>query len=218
MIGTPNFRPAGGLSVRTLAIVALLVPMFAVAQQAAPRLAEDPRAARFRDVERGFFVGFEAGYLGLLDTPTDDREKFQLAGESGGRAGGLLVGVLAGVDLGTRVSLAVFAQGGNESASANYGAFSLLAAGLDAKVALLGWRDRNDWERLYLYVHGRGGYARTYPEGLFGTDDLLVAGGPGIEYFTRLRHFSIALGADFVYATKASVAGFAIYPTIRYTF
>lgn len=203
---------------RTLAIVALLAPALALGQEAAPHLQEDPRAARFDDVERGFFVGFEAGYLHLLDTPTDDRERYQLAGESGGSAGGVLVGVLAGVDLGKRISVAVYAQGGNERASANYGAFSLLAAGLDGKVALFGWRDRNDWERLYVYVHGRGGYAKTYPEGLFGTTDLLVAGGPGIEYFTRLRHFSIALGADVVYATKAGAAGFAVYPTLRYTF
>jgi hypothetical protein len=204
--------------VRRLVAIALLVPALAAGQEAAPQLQEDPRAARFKDVERGFFVGFEAGYLSLLDTPTADREKFGVAGESGGRAGGVLVGLLAGVDLGNRVSLAVYAQGGNERASSDYGAFSLLSAGLDAKLALKGWRDRNDWERVYLYVHGRGGYAKTYPEGLFGTDDLIVAGGPGIEYFTRLRHFSIGAGADFVYATKAGVAGFAVYPTVRYTF
>jgi hypothetical protein len=203
---------------RRLAALALLVPSLALAQEAAPQLQEDPRAARFKDVERGFFVGFEAGYLGLLDTPTDDQEKFRLAGDSGGSAGGVLVGVILGVDLGKRISVGLYAQGGNERANANYGAFSLLSAGADAKVALVGWRDRNDWERVYLYVHGRGGYAKTYPEGLFGTSDVLVAGGPGVEYFTRLRHFSIALGADVVYATKAKAAGFAVYPTVRYTF
>ncbi len=208
---------AGGI-MKTLVAVALLVPAFALAQDAAPQLQEDPRAARFKDVERGFFIGFEAGYLGLLDTPTADRTHFVLAGESGGRAGGLLVGAMAGVDLGTRLSVALFVQGGNERADPNYGAFSLLSAGADAKLALLGWRDRNDWERLYLYVHGRAGYAKTYPEGLFGTTDLVVAGGPGIEYFTKLRHFSIAFGGDVVYAMKAPAVGFAVYPTVRYTF
>jgi hypothetical protein len=203
---------------KTLVAAALLLPALALAQEAAPQLQEDPRAARFRDVERGFFVGFEAGYLGLLDTPTADREKFQLAGESGGRAGGVLVGALVGVDLGSRLSVALYAQGGNERADANYGAFSLLSLGGDVKVALRSWRDRNDWERLFLYVHGRGGYAKSYPEGLFGTSDVVVAGGPGIEYFTKLRHFSIGMAADAVYATKAGAFGFAIYPTIRYTF
>lgn len=201
-----------------LAALALLVPALALGQAAAPKLEEDPRAARFRDVERGVFVAFEAGYLGLLDTPTADTEKFPLAGDSGGAAGGILVGALAGVDLGSRLSVGLFVQGGNARASVNYGAFSLFAGGLDLKVALIGRRDRNDWERFFVFVHARGGWARTYPEGLFGTDELVVSGGPGIEYFTRLRHFSVGLSADAVYATKAGAAGFAVYPTVRYTF
>lgn len=203
---------------RTLALLAALVPALALGQDAAPKLEEDPRAAKFKDVERGFFVGFEAGYLGLLDTPTSDREKFPLAGSSGGAAGGIVVGALAGVDLGSRLSVALFLQGGNARARPDYGAFSVYAGGLDVKVAVLGHRDRNDWERLYVYLHARGGWAKTYPEGLFGTDDVLVAGGPGLEYYTRLRHFSIGIGGDFVYATQAGATGFAVYPTIRYTF
>jgi hypothetical protein len=202
----------------SVAVLLLLLPAAALAQDAAPQLQEDPRAARFADVERGFFVGFEAGYLGLLDTPTADREKFRLAGESGGRAGGLLVGATVGVDIGSRLSVALYGQGGNARANPNYGAFSLIAAGADVKVALRSWRDRNDWERTFVYLHARGGYAKSYPEGLFGTTDLVLAGGPGVEYYTKLRHFSIGLAADAVYATKAGAAGFAVYPTVRYTF
>jgi hypothetical protein len=183
---------------RTLLAVALLVPSLALAQESAPQLQEDPRA--------------------LLDTPTADRERFRLAGESGGRAGGMLVGAMLGMDLGSRLSVAVFAQGGNQQANANYGAFRVLALGADVRLALVGWRDRNDWERLFLYVHGRGGYATTRPEGLFGTNDVLLAAGPGIEYFTKLRHFSIGIATDAVYAVEAGVFGFSIYPTLRYTF
>lgn len=204
---------------RKIVLVALLAPALALAQEAAPRLEEDPRAARFKDVERGFFVAFEAGYLGMLETPTADPEKFPLAGEDGGSAGGLpLVGVLAGVDLGKRLSAALFFQGGNLRASVDYGAFSLYALGLDLKLGVLGFKDRNDWERLYVYVHGRGGFAKTFPEGLFGTDEVIFAAGPGVEYYTRLRHFSIGLGADVVYATEAAAVGYAVYPTVRYTF
>jgi hypothetical protein len=203
---------------RTLAVLALLLPALALAQDAAPQLQEDPRAARFKDVERGFFIGFEAGYLGLLDTPTADQEQFRVAGTSGGRAGGVVIGALAGMDLWPRVSLALFAQGGNQRADREYGAFNLLSFGADARVSVLGRRDRNDWERFFVYVHGRGGYARTYPEGLFGTSDVVLAAGPGVEYFTKLRHFSIGAAADVVYATSAGVFGFALYPTVRYTF
>jgi hypothetical protein len=197
---------------------ALLAPIAALAQDAAPQLQEDPRAAKFRDVERGFFIGFEVGYLGLLDTPTADRVKFPYAGDGGGTSGGLLVGANVGVDIGRHVSFSVFGLGGNQRASVDYGAFSLYTAGADLRVAVWGSKDRNDFERFYVYVHGRGGVARSYPEGLFGTDDLVVAGGPGVEYFTRLRHFSVGLAADYVYATKAKASGFAVYPTVRYTF
>jgi hypothetical protein len=67
-------------------------------------------------------------------------------------------------------------------------------------------------------VHGRGGYAKSYPTGLFGDDDLVVQGGLGVEYFTHLRHFSVGAAADYVYATKAATGGIAVYPTVRYTF
>jgi hypothetical protein len=201
-----------------VAAAALLLPVLALAQDSAPQLQEDPRAAKFKDVERGFFIGFEAGYQGWRDTPTADQEKFPLAGTSGGYAGGLVVGALVGVDIGQRLSVALYAQGGNAKASPDYGSFGLYAGGADVKLGLLKWRDRNDWARTFLYVHGRAGLARSYPEGLFGTDDLVVAGGPGIEYYTRLRHFSVALGADLVRATKAGATGFTVYPTVRYTF
>ena len=204
---------------RNLVAALLLLPALAAAQdQSAPQLQEDPRAAKFRDVERGWFVGFDLGYLTLANTPTADQAKYSLAGEGGGRAGGLVLGANVGVDLGKRVSLAAFAQGGNLTAGANYGAFSLLSAGLDLRVAFASWRDRNDWERLFLYAHGRGSWARTYPEGLFGTHDLLFAGGIGVDYYTKLRHFSVGAAIDAIYASKAKTLGAAVYPTLRYTF
>jgi hypothetical protein len=205
--------------VRKLALVLLTLPSLALAQDsAAPQLQDDPRVAKFRDVERGFFVGFEAGFLGLTDTPTADKEKFTLAGNSGGAATGLLVGAMLGYDITRNVSVALVGQGGNEKAGPNYGAFSIFAAGLDLRVGFVGWRDRNDWQRLFVYAHGRGSYARTFPEGLFGTSEVLIAGGPGVEYFTKLRHFSVGAAVDVVYAAKAGALGYALYPTIRYTF
>jgi len=204
--------------VKILAAALLALPLLALGQEVAAPLQEDPRAAKFRDVERGFFIGFEAGYLGLLETPTADPGKFPVAGSSGGSAGGLQVALDVGTDLGSRFSLALVAQGGNVKASPNYGGFSLYAFGLDGRWAFYGAKDRNDWERFQAYVHARGGYALTYPKGLFGTSDVVAQGGLGVDYYTRLRHFSLGLAADYVYATKAKASGFAIYPTVRYTF
>jgi hypothetical protein len=206
----------------TWLVIALAVtaaaPGLARAQDAAPPLQENPRTARFNDVERGWFIGFEAGYLGLLNTPTQDQTEFPYAGSSGGRAGGLHLGVQLGRDLSSRLSVALFGQGGNERASVSYGAFSIYAAGLDARYAFYSRKDRNDWERFFVYVHARGGYAVTYPKGLFGTRDVVLQVGPGFEYFTRLRHFSIGASLDYVRAMKAKANGFALYPTVRYTF
>ena len=198
-------------------LVALAAPA-ARAQEAAPTLQEDPRAARFRDVERGFFVGLDLGWLALLETPTADPVAHPYAGDGGGASGGLLIGLDAGVDLGTRFAVSVFAVGANEQADVDYGSFSLYAAGLDLRYAFLATKDRNGWERFFVYAHARGGYARTWPKGLFGDVETVVSGGVGVEYFTRLRHFSVGVAADGVYALDAGAAGWALYPTVRYTF
>jgi len=201
-----------------LAVLAVALPRGALAQDAAGELPTDPRAAKFKDVERGFFVGFEAGYLDLFRTPTQNRAAFPYAGASGGAASGLLVTVLIGVDLGDRLSLSLVGLGANQSASLNYGSFALFGGGLDLHYAYFATRDTNDDERFFAFVHGRMAYAASAPAGLFGDREVIAAAGPGVEYFTRLRHFSVGLAGDLVYAAPAHTAGFAIYPTIRYTF
>ena len=203
---------------RTLVGLALCLPLAGAAQEAAPELQENPRAPKFREVERGFFVVPEIGYLGILDTPVAEPAAFPYAGTGGGLASGFYTGVKAGYDITGRLALALFGWQGNAKASASYGAFSVTAAGADLRFALLGFRDANEVERTYLYLHARGGYVWTSPKGLFGDTDLLAQGGAGIEYYTRLRHFSLGLAVDALYFTKAKAAGFAVYPTVRYTF
>lgn len=199
-------------------ILAVLLPLASLAQEAAPPVPQDPRAPHFSDVERGFFTGFEFGYLTFFKTNTADPAKYPFAGKEGGRSDGFLVGTTVGYDLTNRFALSIFALGGNSQASLTYGSFGVFALGGDLRFALLGSRDGNGVERFYFYVHGRGGYLVSSPEGLFGTHDIYLAGGPGIEYFTRLRHFSIGLAADVAYLPTAKTAGAVVTPTIRYTF
>jgi hypothetical protein len=194
------------------------LPPAAFGQEAAPALQEDPRAARFREVERGLFTGFEVGYLHLLKTPVADPVAFPYAGADGGAAQGFVTGVYVGYDLSSRLAVSVFAWQGNATAGASYGAFSVSTAGADLRFALVGVRDSNEVERLYLYLHARGGYVWTYPKGLFGDTDVLAQGGVGAEYFTRLRHFSVGVVVDGLYFTTAKATGFSVVPTLRYTF
>jgi hypothetical protein len=209
--------------------LAVALPLAALAQEAAPQLEEDPRAARFREVERGIFVGFEAGYLSLFKTPLAKPANYNhIPADGGGRSGGIAAGLHLGYDLTPQLALSLFFMDVNQSASLlDYGAFDLLTVGLDGRYAFLSWKDAYQVTRLHTYVHARAGYLRSHPDGLFGAyadsgifrrSDILIAGGPGIEYYTRLRHFSVGLSIDAVYVLHAGVFGFEVLPTMRYTF
>jgi hypothetical protein len=201
-----------------LALTALATGGAVRAQDAAPPPAEDPRAPKYKDVERGLFIGFEAGWLGLTKTPNQDPVKFPFAVGGGGTAGGAVIGLHVGYDLTDRLAVALFAEGAAEKASASYGAFDLLVGGLDLRYAFYGQKDRNGYQRFFLYAHGRGGYLISHPPGLFGDTDVLVGGGLGAEYFTQLRHFSVGLQVDGLYVLSAKAPGFAVTPIVRYTF
>lgn len=206
------------LVLASLAALALL-PASASAQEAAPPMPEDPRAPRFHEVERGFFTGFEVGYLTFFKTRLADSTRYAFApAGGGGRSNGFIAGLTAGYDVTSRLAISVYAFGSNSGASVNYGAFSAFSAGGDVRVSLIGVRDSNAVERLFVYLHGRAGYLVTRPQGLFGDTDGYFAGGPGLEYYTKLRHFSIGLAADVAYLPKAKTAGVVITPTVRYTF
>jgi hypothetical protein len=220
-------RRAVTIRLRSLTVLAALGAFLAAAParaqqdqqaRAAPELPEDPRAPHFAEVERGMFAGFEVGALMLFSTPVADRARFPFAGNGGGRASGFLMGAHVGYDVTEQVAVSIFALGANAQAGTSYGAFDLGVIGGDLRYSFPGWRDRNGVERLHFYVHGRSGWVATRPSGLLGTTDLLVAGGPGVEYFTRLRHFSVGLAADGLFLTRAGVGGISIAPSVRYTF
>lgn len=189
------------------------------AQDAAPGAVDDPRAPKFADVERGLFVGLQAGWpVVLLETPTEDPVKFPQAEGGGGTAIGLAAGLQLGYDVTNRLAVSIFLDGYFMEADASYGAFDLMSAGLDVRYAFYAAKDRNGWERLFVYLHGRGGYVLTHPEGLFGDTDLLLGAGVGVEYFAQLRHFSWWAQIDGVYVLAAASPGAALLTGVRYTF
>ncbi len=190
----------------------------AAAQEAAPQLPEDPRAPRFREVEHGAFTGLQAGWIAFFRTPVADPVRYPGAGRGGGFASGMGVTLQVGVEIGSRLALSAVAIAAQQDANVSYGSFGLVGGGGDLRLALAGMRDSQAVERFRLYLHARGAWFSTDPHGLFGTTDVLVAAGPGIEYATRLRHFSVGLAIDGLYALKAKAAGIAVLPSLRYTF
>ena len=201
-----------------IALAALLSAAAAAAQEAAPALPVDPRAPRFREVERGLFAGLEAGWVGYLETPVAEPARYPSAGKGGGMGSGLHAALLLGGDIGPRFSLAAVVLGEVPQAAVSYGSFSVVGGGADARWSFAGFRDGQGVERVFLYLHGRGVRFVTEPHGLFGTQDTQVGLGVGVEYYTRLRHFSVGLAVDGLYALKAKSPAIAVAPTLRYTF
>src|SRR5438094_707376 len=48
--------------------------------------------------------------------------------------------------------------------------------------------------------------------------DVLIQGGVGLEYYTRLRHFTVGLEANFQLQLFTTTFGMTITPTLRYSF
>jgi len=201
-----------------LAILAAAWCAAAPAQEAAPALPEDPRAPRYRELERGLFAGMEAGWVGYLKTPVADVRRYPSAGGGGGLGSGLHAALQLGGDVSERLALAAVLVGQAPQASVSYGSFSVVGGGADVRYALTGMRDSQGVERVFLYLHARGVWFATEPHGLFGTRDLLLGAGAGLEYYTRLRHFSVGLAFDGLLALKAKAPAIALVPTLRYTF
>jgi hypothetical protein len=98
------------------------------------------------------------------------------------------------------------------------GDFSVLAFGALARGSLLAIADGNGVRRFFVNVRGGAGFGPVGPKNFYESAETLVFGGLGIEYFTRLRHFSVGLDADMLYGVSHMGAGMMIAPNLRYTF
>jgi len=141
-------------------------------------------------------------------------------------------GVFFGLDIGPAF-LSVFFAGNTYSANADYvgnsggtasGDFSSISSGLAVRWNFLGFADSQGVQRTWLYLKAGGGFALLKPNALFATNpvdsygSILVFGGPGLQYYTRLRHFSVGVEVVGSYLLKPKTFGFAITPNLRYAF
>jgi len=187
------------------------------AQTAAAPLRE--RESRpLAEVERGFYFRGSGGAFFLTSLPaTRGPTPF---------SGGQMMQVELGGDLGQHLALGIFVMGTANRAGSDYigksdgtasGDFSAIIPGASARLSLVGIADANDVRRTWFYVRGGVGYAKFYPKALLSADAFAFAG-PGIEYYTRFRHFSVGLEVTGSYLVNSKTFGFALAPNLRYAF
>ncbi len=154
----------------------------------------DRPAETFDEIERGLYFAVQGGAV-LHRQP------------AGGRihVAALLAGQVAqveiGVDLGERLSLGAVRAGRHQPGGlrvhrASRGARRPVTSrrwrsGATARVRLMGFADSQDVQAHCSSTRAReGGCAMFSPKLLLPESDILVFAGPGVEYYTRLRHFS----------------------------
>lgn len=206
----------------TLVAVALLSAASAASAQEAPAAAptKDKAAVTYNEVERGIYLGATAGPLFILNPPAT----------SGPRpfSPGQMAQVEVGFDIGDRLSVGAFLTGSANKENADYqgssggtasGDFGMLIPGGNVRLNILGFADSQGTTRTYLYVRGGAGYVFYGPvELLRDVHDFLAFGSVGVEYYTRLRHFSLGLEASGAFLLPSGTVGFALTPSLRYAF
>ncbi len=198
---------------RTLLVaLCLLVPAGAFAQSSP----EDRQVQKLNEVERGVFLGVEAGGLFLFSPK---------ANANSGFSPGRTFSVTLGADIGRWVSAGLLVMGtqtdtpsGFASDNAARGDFSSLLLGATARIHFYGVEDANSVQRLFLHARLGGGYALMAPKDFYKDGDIVILAGVGLEYFTHLRHFSLGLTVDFLYGIQHMGPGLTLVPHLRYTF
>jgi len=200
---------------------ALAVPALASAQSSAPTApVRDRPAETFEEIERGLYFSVLGGPLFIVNPPAAE-------GTPRPFAPGQMAQVEAGLDIGERLSVGAFLMVASNRAGSDYvgfsggatsGDFSMLVPGVVARLHLKGFADAQGVERTWFYVRGGAGYALFSPKQLIPDPDILVFAGPGVEYYTRLRHFSVGIEVTGTFLVSSQSFGFAVTPNLRYAF
>jgi hypothetical protein len=164
----------------------------------------------------------QGGISALTNAPAD-------AGRERPWSWGQTALVEVGYEVFDRISVALFIMGMTNRAPSTYmgccsnnqvtsGDFSTFVPGATARISVWGFPDGQDVHRTFLYVRGGAGFASFWPKALLPSGDLFVFAGPGVEYFTRLRHFSVGIEVDGTLMVSTGTIGFSVTPNLRYAF
>jgi hypothetical protein len=191
--------------------------------QMQPQSVQDRSEVTFNEIERGFYFSLSGGPNFISKLPAE------AAGALRPSSSGILVRLEAGYDLGERLSLGLFAMLSTAKAGSDYlgnsdppgsasGDYTQITPGITARLSFVGFKDSQEVKRTWLYVRAGAGYAMFSPKTLLPDSDILVFGGPGLEYYTRLRHFSVGLEVTGSYLVSAKSLAIAVTPNLKYAF
>jgi hypothetical protein len=200
-------------------LLAIFFSSVALAQTAAAPLLKEKEPPPLREIERGFYFRGAGGPYFITKAPTT-------SGRPSPFSAGQMAQVELGMDFGEHFSLGIFGMGTANRAGADYigkslgeasGDFAALIPGAAARISFVGIPDNNGVKRTWIYVRGGAGYVKFFPKVLLPAE-MMVFVGPGIEYFTRLRHFSVGFELSGSYLLTSKTFGFALAPNLRYAF
>jgi hypothetical protein len=202
--------------------VLLCLAILAVAPAARAQAAAPQQPPPLREVENGFSIASEIGALWF----------FRLPSSATSSASGAVLGVSVGGDLGP-LRLGITAWGQSLGAGADYagiggttdphharGDFQTMVIAADLRLRLLSFEDAQGVARTQIQLRAMAGPSLSSPVGVLDRSGVLVAGGPGVLYQTRVRHFAVGLDTLVLYHLQDAGAapGFAVLPSVRYTF
>lgn len=200
-----------------IVLAGVVLTSLVAAAQSAPKV-EDKKGASYKEIERGLFFEARGGFNGIINPP----------GTGGTFSGGQGIGIDLGFDIGERISPSLFflafanRQGsqyrGFNTTGAASGDFSAMVPGAAVKVHIVGFDDAQEVKRTWLYARAGAGVMFFSPQALLPNIDVLITAGPGVEYFTRLRHFVIGLEANFNFYALTQTIGFQGFLTFKYAF
>ena len=135
---------------------------------------------------------------------------------------GTRVGTRVGFDILNNIAIDAFVLGNFNQGLINIedardkqmtGDLSHLSVGAGARFAFI------TTERVFTFVRAGGGYAFWFPASLAGNiGSVHLDASLGVEYYTKLRHLSVGVEADFQALIAPMAIGVQVYPTLKYTF